>query len=134
MVDGLGNGLEQAGSSSIAAGAVGTSEIEDLSVATADLAAEAVTAAKQSFVGTGSPTGYGLSIQTGSFQASNVAVTASFGTAFAAAPTYVTVSLLSSGAAATQPGMVTGISAGSFTALGQSGLDYAYVAVGSGAI
>lgn len=154
MADGLGNGVGQVGSTGIATSAVGTSEIEDasiiaadlatnavvtasisgLAVSTAKIAASAVTSAKQGFVGTGSPTGFGLGAQTGSFQASDVEVVVSYGTAFGAAPKYVTVSLLSSGAAATQPGMVTGIAAGSFTALGASGLDYAYLAVGSGDI
>jgi hypothetical protein len=101
MADGLGNGLEQ------------------------------VKAFSEGIIGTGSPTSFDLSIQTGTVQASNVAVTASFGTAFSAAPK-VNVTLAVSGAAASHPGAVTGAAAGSFTFLGQSGLDYSYTAIGTG--
>ena len=143
MADGLGNGLGQVGSTSIATGAVGTAALLDGGVATADLAdtsvttaklgAESVTAPKQAFVGTGSPTGFGLSVQTGTVTASDVVVTASYGTAFAAAP-ILTFGIAESGALATAPGMAVGIAAGSFTFLGQSGLTYNYVAIGSGAL
>lgn len=103
-------------------------------IGAASITSAGVNATNQKIIGTGSPTGYGLSIQTGSFNASNVAVAVSFGTAFALAPTFVYLTVIESGAAATHPGTVTGISAGSFTALGESGLDYAYLAVGSGII
>ena len=114
-------------------GKIGSEDITDGTVIASEIGAQAVTAAKHKFVGTGSPTGYGLSVQTGSWVATTGIVTTQFGTAFGAAP-FVVVSLLSSGAAATQPGMVTGQSAGSFTALGENTLVYSYMAIGSGNI
>lgn len=64
---------------------------------------------------------------TGSGIASNVAVAVSFPTTFSEAPK-VLLGIAVSGAAATHPGTITGTSAGSFTFLGQSGLEYNYIA------
>lgn len=129
----LGSGDIQDGTivaSEIATDGVTTIKISGLSVTSAKIAAQAVTSAKQAFVGTGSPTGYGLSVQTGSVIASDVEVVGTFGTAYKLAP-FVYLTVETSGAAATQPGMVTGTAAGSFTMLGTSGLLHSYMAIGS---
>ena len=143
MAKGLVYALGQIGSGDIVDGTVIASElatdgvtsikISGLAVTTAKIGAAAVTGAKHAIFGTGSPTGYGLTIQAGSLIASDVAVTATFGTAFAAAP-HVFLSVAISGALATAPGMMVGASAGSFTMLGQSGLLHHYLAIGSGNI
>lgn len=65
----------------------------------------------------------GATYQIGTGIASNVAVNVAFGQVFASAPK-VQLTLASSGAAATQPGMVIGANAGSFQFLGTSGLSY----------
>ena len=64
---------------------------------------------------------------TGSVTASNVAVVTTFPTAFSEAPRVLTT-LAQSGAATAYGGAVTGTSAGSFTFLGTSGLEYTYQA------
>jgi len=69
----------------------------------------------------------GLAIQAGSAAATNVAVNVTFGTTFANVPK-VQLTLATSGAAATQPGMVTGVNAGSFQFLGTSGLVHNWAA------
>lgn len=112
------------------AGQIDTSEIGSGAILEVNISGAQVGAAKQSFIGTGSPTGYGLSVQCGSSTFTNTAVTVTFGTAFAAAP-IATITLLASGA---NHGYVTGTAAGSFVALGESGINFSWIAVGSGDI
>lgn len=142
MVDGLGQGLEQTGSTSIATGGVGTSEVEDLSIATADIAAGAVTSAKiasagveasnQGFVGTGSPSVFGNSLQanTGATSAGSELWLA-FPTPFGAAPT----SVIATASGDTDAYLSVGsISAGSalVTSHNAASVAFAWQAVGSG--
>jgi len=81
--------------------------------------------------GAGSPTTWGLAVQAGSSIASNVAVWVPFGTAFATVPAVILQlmngSIALSGAATTGSPIV----AGSFAFLGNSGTQYAWVAVGT---
>lgn len=94
-----------------------------------EIADEAVTAAKQGFVGTGSPTGFGLSVQTGDYVSdAGSSATVQFGTAFAAAPTVV---VHAAGGLASQPSASAGSVVIETTAASSSG---SWIAIGSGAI
>ena len=117
----------------IGSGAILGPHISGGAITNSKLAASTLEASSQGFLGTGSPTGFGLSVQAGSTIPSNIAVTVSFGTAFAAAP-HVILTLAASGAVSISPAMVTGTSAGSFTHLGESGLLHHWIAIGSGNI
>lgn len=120
-------------SAHLATDSVVAAKISGLAVTTAKIAANAVTAAKSTIVATGSPTGYGQSIQHGSVTPTDVETWTVFGTAFAAAPKVV-VGLAVSGAAATQPPMAITVVAGSFGTIGTSGLACNWIALGSGAL
>lgn len=132
MADGLPSHLGDIGSESILDASISTADIADSQVTTAKIAANAVTAAKHAFIGTGSPTGYGLSVQTGEFVTSAGSVyAAAFGTAFAAAPiAFASVTKDSTGWAAVSAVNATGLDIIS-EAASQSG---AWIAVGSGAL
>ena len=67
----------------------------------------------------------------GADPATDVAVSVSFNQTFTSSPV-VTLGVGQSGAAATSPGMVIGVSIGSFSFLGTSGLTYNWNAIGSG--
>lgn len=97
------------------------------------MVANTLTAASHRIVGQGSPSVFGFSMQVGSAVATDVAVWAVFGTGFAAAPR-VQMTLAQSGVVGTAAPMLGTVAAGSFSFLGQSGLIYHYLAVGSGAI
>ena len=87
MPDGLSTQLGELGSESILDLGVSTADLAPTSVTAAKLGVESVTASKQKFLGTGSPTVFGNSGQSGDFvsNAGSVAVV-QFGTAFEAAP------------------------------------------------
>ena len=92
MVNSLNDGLSKP--DQLAVDAVVTAEITDDSVTTAKLAAASVDSAKQGFVGIGSPSAFGNSIQMGEIVASAGSIAEiAFPTSFGAAP-FVTVTFV----------------------------------------
>lgn len=127
MADGLSSELGEIGSESILDGGVSQADLSDNAASGTKVDASFAT------VGTGSPVVYGLTILTGSEAAGAAAIDVQFGTPFAGTPN-VSLSIAESGAAATHPGTVVDVNAGSFQFLGQDGLDYLWTAIGSGRV
>jgi hypothetical protein len=118
----------QFGDAVLGAGAIGNSEIADGACSGTKVSTEF------SPIKTGSPTTDGVSVQFGVVTATDVAVWGVFGTAFAGDPT-VFLTPNASGTHATEAFVVgSPISVGSFSFIGQSGLEYNYLALGSGRV
>lgn len=96
-------------------------------VSTGPVVAESRTLASMAV---GSPSVWTALAQAGSTEASDEAVNINFGTAFGAVPS-VSLTVGESGAAATQPGCIVDVNAGSFQFLGTSGLAYTWLAIGT---
>lgn len=120
-------------SANISGAQVLSSHIASGNVLSAQISGAQVLASHHRILGTGSPTVFGRSIQHGTATATDVAVWTVFGTAFAAAP-QVQLTCAASGTANAAAPMLVGQVVGSFGFLGQSGLAYNWLAIGSGAL
>ncbi len=115
-------------------GAIQSVEIGSGAVLSANISGQQILATHCKMIGTGSPVGYGLSIQTGTVKASDAAVFTSFPVAFAGSGYNISFGINGSVAEATSPGCVSAFNVGSFGFLGTSGITYHWLAIGSGAL